>query len=115
MALMGRAYSQAQKFGAEMAIPDEAGSLRGQAPSDGGRFLVALADQERVRARAVVVACGARYRRLDLENLASFEVCGALVSRSLPCRLRRPNKKPQRAIVGWGLCCAPIRALLTMN
>jgi thioredoxin reductase (NADPH) len=31
MALMGRAYSQAQKFGAEMAIPDEAGSLQGGA------------------------------------------------------------------------------------
>jgi thioredoxin reductase (NADPH) len=73
MALMGRAYSQAQKFGAEMAIPDEAGSLQGQADSDGGRFLLTLVNQERVRARAVVIASGARYRRLDVENLASFE------------------------------------------
>jgi thioredoxin reductase (NADPH) len=73
MALMGRAFSQAQKFGAEMAIPDEAGSLQGEAVSDGGRFLLTLANQERARARAVVIACGARYRRLALDNLASFE------------------------------------------
>ena len=73
MALMGRAYSQAQKFGAEMAIPDEVGSLQRQAASDAGRFLLTLANEERVRARAVVIASGARYRRLDVENLASFE------------------------------------------
>src|SRR5712671_2239950 len=73
MALMARAYSQAQKFGAEMAIPDEAGSLERQTVSDGGRFLVLLANKERVRARAVVIASGARYRRLDVENLAPYE------------------------------------------
>jgi len=66
MALMGRAYSQAQKFGAEMAIPDEAGSLQAQTVSGGGRFLVTLANQEQARARAVVIASGARYRRLDV-------------------------------------------------
>ncbi len=73
MALMGRAYSQSQKFGAEMAIPDEAGSLQGHTVSGGGRFLVTLANQEHVRARAIVIASGARYRRLDVENLAAFE------------------------------------------
>jgi len=73
MALMGRAYSQAQKFGAEMAIPDEAGSLQGRAASDRGRFQVTLANEERVRARSVVIASGARYRRLDLENLGRYE------------------------------------------
>jgi len=73
MALMARAYSQAQKFGAEMAIPDEAGSLERQTVSDGGRFQVTLAAEERVRARAVVIASGARYRRLDVENLAPYE------------------------------------------
>jgi cation diffusion facilitator CzcD-associated flavoprotein CzcO len=35
--------------------------------------LLTLANQERVRARAVVIASGARYRRLDVDNLASFE------------------------------------------
>ncbi len=73
MALMGRAHSQAQKFGAEMAIPDEAASLRRQIGSDAGRFLLTLADRETVRARAVIIASGARYRRLEVDDLAAFE------------------------------------------
>jgi thioredoxin reductase (NADPH) len=73
LALMARAYHQAQKFGVEMAIPDEVGSLQGQTVSDDGRFLLTLANNERVRAHAVVIASGARYRRLDVENLAAFE------------------------------------------
>jgi thioredoxin reductase (NADPH) len=73
MALMARAYNQAQKFGVDMAIPDEVGSLEGRASSHGGRFLLTLASNERVRGRAVVIASGAKYRRLKVENLASFE------------------------------------------
>ena len=73
MALMGRAHSQAQKFGAEMAIPDEAASLRRQIGPDAGRFLLSLANEETVRARAVVIASGARYRRLEIDDLAAFE------------------------------------------
>jgi thioredoxin reductase (NADPH) len=73
LALMARAYHQAQKFGVEMAIPDEVGSLQGQTVSDNERLLLTLANNERVRARAVVIASGARYRRLDVENLAAFE------------------------------------------
>ena len=73
LALMARAYNQAQKFGVEMAIPDEVESLQGQTVSDEGRFLLTLANKERVRARAVVIASGARYRSLDVGNLASFE------------------------------------------
>ena len=69
IALMARAYNQAQKFGAEMAIPLEAKSLG--ADRDG--FMLALGGDERVRARAVVLACGAEYRRLDVENLDAFE------------------------------------------
>jgi len=70
MALMARAYNQAQKFGAEMAIPDEATSLAG---NDGGPFTLNLRIGERVQARSVVLAGGARYRRLSVENLESFE------------------------------------------
>jgi thioredoxin reductase (NADPH) len=71
MALMARAYNQAQKFGAEMAIPDEATSLA----HDGahGRFTLNLQIGERVNARAVVIATGARYRRPDVESLHAFE------------------------------------------
>ena len=69
MALMGRAYSQAQKFGVEIAIPDEAVSLE-----CGSDFrIVRIANGDTVRARSVVVATGARYRRLDIANLEQFE------------------------------------------
>jgi thioredoxin reductase (NADPH) len=73
MALMARAYNQAQKFGAEMAIPDDVESLQSVADAGGRRFLLSLSSDERASARAVVVASGARYRRLDVENLAAFE------------------------------------------
>jgi thioredoxin reductase (NADPH) len=71
MALMARAYNQAQKFGAEMAIPDEATSL----VADGavGPFILELQIGEHVKARSVVLATGARYRRLDVEDLDAFE------------------------------------------
>jgi len=75
IALMARAYNQAQKFGAEMAIPDEVAGLL--PPADiTGRFALNLHGGERVTTRSVVVASGARYRRLALANLHEFEgVC----------------------------------------
>jgi len=72
MALMARAYNQAQKFGAEIAIPDEATSLDVRIGSR-GQFTLNLGVGERVNARSVVLATGARYRRLDVENLDAFE------------------------------------------
>jgi thioredoxin reductase (NADPH) len=73
LALMARAYNQSLKFGVDMAIPDEVGSLQAQTAADAGRFLLTLANKEYIRARTVIIASGARYRRLDLENLGSFE------------------------------------------
>ena len=70
LALMARAYNQAQKFGAEIAIPDEAQLLL---DSNSTGFKLALGNGETVSARSVVLACGARYRRLDIPNLADFE------------------------------------------
>ena len=69
LALMARAYNQAQKFGAEMAIPDEVSALG----EDGNRFVLRLQDGEQVTARAVVIASGARYRKLGVQNLHAFE------------------------------------------
>jgi thioredoxin reductase (NADPH) len=69
MALMGRAHAQAMKFGVETAIPEEAKHL---ASEDDG-FRIDLAQGQAVRARSVVVACGARYRRLAVPNLEQFE------------------------------------------
>jgi thioredoxin reductase (NADPH) len=73
IALMARAYNQAQKFGAEFAIPAEAAVLETRGDSDARRFALRLANDERVSARAVVIASGARYRRLQVENVAAFE------------------------------------------
>jgi len=74
LALMARAYNQAQKFGAEMAIPDEVTALT--APDGGAspHFVLQLRDGERVTTRAVVVASGARYRRLAVADLDKFEM-----------------------------------------
>ena len=72
MALMGRAYAQAQKFGAEIAIPDEATRLVAHDAGAAG-FTLNLRIGERVSARCVVLATGARYRRLDVANLDAFE------------------------------------------
>lgn len=72
MALMGRAYGQAQKFGAELAIPDEVASL--VCEDDGAhRYRLSLASGETAQAKTVVIASGARYRRLEVENLDQFE------------------------------------------
>ena len=73
MALMARAYNQAQKFGVEMAIPDEAISLQKSAISDPAPFVLNLFNKERTRARSVVIASGVRYRRLAVKNLEAFE------------------------------------------
>ena len=71
MALMARAYNQAQKFGVEMAIPDEVVGL--DADPDRGCFVLKLSNSERACARSVVIASGARYRRLAVDGLESFE------------------------------------------
>jgi thioredoxin reductase (NADPH) len=72
LALMARAYNQAQKFGAEVTIPEEAQSLGPDQPGE-DRFHLKLGTGETVRARSVVIASGARYRRLEIDNLADFE------------------------------------------
>jgi thioredoxin reductase (NADPH) len=71
-ALAGRAFVQAQKFGAHIGIPCEVKALycNRQPP------VVELADARRVTARTVVIASGAEYRRPVVEDLARFERCG---------------------------------------
>ena len=68
--LMARAYTQAQKFGAEIAIPEEAKLLEDM---NAGHFRIRLGNDQIASARSIVLACGARYRRLDIANLADFE------------------------------------------
>jgi thioredoxin reductase (NADPH) len=75
LALMGRAFTQAQKFGAEFSLSTEVKRLDCISESSGPDpvHILELADGRRVRARAVVVATGARYRRPEIPNLAQFE------------------------------------------
>jgi len=70
-ALMARAFNQAQKFGAEIMIPVEVKSL--DCSRSDGVFGLTFDDGDVVRARAVVIASGARYRRPEIENLADYE------------------------------------------
>ena len=72
-ALAGRAYVQAQKFGAEMLIPAEVQSLDCARTGPDRELVLRLTDGRRLRARAVVIASGARYRRPDVPRLSDFE------------------------------------------
>jgi thioredoxin reductase (NADPH) len=70
-ALMARAFNQAQKFGVEMAIPDEVTSFEPGPP--GAPIRLDLASGEVLQARTVVLASGVRYRRLDVPGMEDFE------------------------------------------
>jgi thioredoxin reductase (NADPH) len=72
-ALAGRAYVQAQKFGAEMLIPAEAQSLDCLRTQPQSELAVRLSDGRRLRARTVVIATGARYRQPQVPRLHEFE------------------------------------------
>jgi thioredoxin reductase (NADPH) len=67
--LTGRAFVQAQKFGAETAIPAETVRLDRAGPG----LALDLDDGRQVLAAAVVVATGARYRRPDIPHIGEFE------------------------------------------
>jgi thioredoxin reductase (NADPH) len=74
-ALAGRAFTQAQKFGAEIAIPLQVTRLDcGGTPSK--PFRLDIDGGHAVQARAVVVASGARYRRPAIANLSDFDGAG---------------------------------------
>ena len=70
MALMARAFNQAEKFGAEFSIPTQ---VIGLERHEGKGFTLLLPDDERVNARSVVIATGVRYRRLGIDRVCEFE------------------------------------------
>src|SRR5436190_9884437 len=70
-ALAGRAFTQAQKFGADIMIPMRVKAL--DCTRTDGAFALTLDGGDTLRSRAVVVASGARYRRPDIGNLEKFE------------------------------------------
>ena len=60
---------QAQKFGARLEVARQAKAIR----CERRPFGVELSDGETVNARSVVVATGARYRKLDVADYARYE------------------------------------------
>ena len=70
--LAGAAYTQAQKFGAQIMIAKGATQLTCHRKP----YAIQIDDGPRVPARAVIIATGAEYRRPSLENLSQFEGAG---------------------------------------
>jgi thioredoxin reductase (NADPH) len=70
--LAGRAFVQAEKFGAQIAIARRATAV----DCDSQPFPIECDGDGPVRGRAVVIACGANYRKLQVANLARFEGAG---------------------------------------
>jgi thioredoxin reductase (NADPH) len=67
--LAGRAFSQAQKFGAEMIVARSVKRLS----CDQKPYALELEDGSRLMARTIIIATGAEYRKPDLKNLAAYE------------------------------------------
>ncbi len=72
-ALRARACNQAQRLSAEIAIPDEVDRRARHADPNGNRLVLTLRGSGQV-SRAIVNATSARYRRLNIPDLAAFEV-----------------------------------------
>jgi thioredoxin reductase (NADPH) len=75
-ALAGRAFSQAQKFGTEIALPLEVDHLDCDGAAGGGTLKLRLSQGGHVQSRTVVIATGVRYRRPKIQNLTDFEGAG---------------------------------------
>jgi len=71
-ALAGRAYTQARKFGAQVIIAKGAKQLA----CNRKPYAIEIDDSQRVRARTVIIATGAAYRKPSIENLLQFEGAG---------------------------------------
>jgi len=74
--LAGNAYTQAQKFGAQLLIARKAKGLA----CDRRPYALKLEGEDKIPARTVVIATGAQYRKLQLENLSKFEGAGVYYS-----------------------------------
>ena len=69
--LAGRAYMQAQKFGANMLIARATRIVCDHSP-----YIVEAENGARIPARTILIATGAQYRKLPLKNLSQFEGAG---------------------------------------
>ena len=69
--LASRAYLQAQKFGAHMLVAKATRLIRDRKP-----YIIELENGSRISTRTIVIATGAQYRKLPVENLSRFEGAG---------------------------------------
>jgi thioredoxin reductase (NADPH) len=103
--LTGRAYVQAQKFGAQVVIPEEVTGLE-----FAERTFLIRSGARQVSAMAVVIACGAHYRRPAARNLKEFEGRGVWYWASpIEARLCRDQEV---AIIGGGNSAGQAAAFL---
>src|SRR6266567_3575316 len=70
--LASRAFTQAEKFGAQVMIAKAATKLA----CDRKPYAIEIGDGVRVPARTIIIATGAEYRKLSVENLYRFEGAG---------------------------------------
>ncbi|KUN67988.1 FAD-dependent oxidoreductase [Streptomyces griseorubiginosus] len=95
--LTERAVLQADKFGAGISLPLEATALHAK---DEDHYVVAFADGSEIAARAVVLAMGARYRRLRVPGIERLE--GTSVHYSATVHEAQQCRTDPVAVVGGG-------------
>src|SRR6266540_2685909 len=94
--LAGRAYIQAQKFGAKMLIAGTNRLVCERKP-----YIIEVGSGARISARAVVIATGVQYRKLPLENLSRFEGAGIYYSATF-VEAQLCGKEEEVIVVGGG-------------
>jgi thioredoxin reductase (NADPH) len=91
-ALAGRAFVQAQKFGAEILIPQQVVALHCSRTASNGDMFLKLADGRQLRSKTIVIASGACYRRPAVPRLSEFEGRGVGIGR-LPSKRRCAHRR----------------------
>ena len=71
--LTARAYTQAQKFGADIVVAEGVSGLN---CARNKAYTVKIDDREQISTKTVIIASGAEYRKLPLENISRFEGAG---------------------------------------
>lgn len=74
--LANKAYMQAQKFGCNISIPRKAEKLE----YNGEYFTLCASNDKNIKARSIIAATGADYRRIPIDNVAKFEGNGVFYS-----------------------------------
>ncbi len=109
-ALAARAFTQAEKFGAEMAIAQRVARLHCDAKQ---QYKVELANGDVVRGKTIVIATGAQYRKPELPELSRYE--GAGVYYSATHMEAQICKGEDIAIVGGGNSAGQAAVYLSQN